>query len=57
MSENTYRPPDVTWTAQRKCAVWLQSCLLHGWKVEHLDRLESLWWKYHDRLGNLKEKP
>jgi hypothetical protein len=35
------------------CAEWLASCVRLGWKTSDLDRLEALWWKYHDAQGNL----
>lgn len=35
------------------CAKWLQCCLRVGWPKSSLDDLEQLWWRYHDRYGNL----
>ena len=35
------------------CAQWLGTCLDLGWPKSDLDFLEGLWWKYHDRRGNL----
>jgi len=35
------------------CAHWLVYCLSIGWQRDQLDMLEALWWKYHDRNGNL----
>lgn len=39
--------------ASLACAKWLQQCLSFGWPKSSLDDLEKLWWKYHDRFGNL----
>ena len=47
------RPSGLTTKAQKECCFWLTECLRLGWKKEQLDNLENLWWKYHDRLGNL----
>jgi hypothetical protein len=38
-----------------KCAYWLLYCLSIGWAKEELDELEKIWWRYHDRFGNLKK--
>ena len=35
------------------CGQWLAFCLSIGWRRDELDALESLWWKYHDRTGQL----
>lgn len=45
--------PEATARAIRGCAEWLHSCLSLGWPKSSLDELEALWWKYHDRYGNL----
>jgi hypothetical protein len=37
----------------KACAEWLQFCLSIGWCKDHLDELEALWWKYHDKNGKL----
>lgn len=39
--------------ALKNCARWLAFCRQIGWPQEDLDRLEGLWWKYHDENGNL----
>ena len=39
--------------AQRACAEWLAFCLKIGWAKSKLDKLEVLWWKYHDEQGKL----
>jgi hypothetical protein len=39
--------------AIQKCAEWLAYCLSIGWIKTDLDRLEYLWWKHHDRFGQL----
>jgi len=36
------------------CAEWLAYCLKIGWSRDDLDRLEEVWWEYHDEDGNLK---
>lgn len=38
------------------CGRWLAYCLSIGWDREDLDWLESLWWKYHDNLGRLRNQ-
>jgi hypothetical protein len=43
--------------ALQACANWLAYCLQIGWPRSDLDRLESLWWKYHDDNGNLLMGP
>lgn len=45
------QPP--TRDAVRECAEWLATCIRLGWRHEDLDRLEALWWKYHDANGKL----
>lgn len=41
--------------AERMCAEWLAACLRLGWRKTDLDRLETLWWKYHDlETGDVK---
>jgi hypothetical protein len=40
--------------ALKQCAKWLAYCLKIGWGKEQLDRLEAIWWRYHDENGNLK---
>ena len=39
--------------AVRRCAQWLAYCVEIGWSRNDLDFLESLWWKYHDKTGEL----
>lgn len=39
--------------AIRECGEWLAACRRLGWRLEDLDTLEALWWKYHDDHGNL----
>jgi len=39
--------------ATMKCAKWLAYCLKIGWRRDDLDRLEALWWQYHDENGGL----
>ena len=46
-------PPSATASALRKCARWLAYCLSIGWRRDHLDALEALWWKHHDNTGRL----
>ena len=36
------------------CAEWLAYCLKISWSRDDLDRLEEVWWEYHDEDGNLK---
>lgn len=43
--------------AVRACAEWLRVCLDLGWRTSDLDWLEALWWKYHDRTGQLTTGP
>jgi hypothetical protein len=42
--------------AIKECAEWLSYCLSIGWPKSSLDRLEALWWEYHDDYGRLKGK-
>jgi hypothetical protein len=39
--------------ASIKCFAWLDYCQQIGWAKESLDRLQALWWEYHDDDGNL----
>lgn len=39
------------------CANWLSYCLKIGWPKKDLDRLQALWWKYHDDDGRLLMGP
>src|SRR5688572_19047434 len=34
--------------ASLACARWLSYCLSIGWDRRLLDKLEALWWQYHD---------
>lgn len=43
--------------AIKACAAWMSHCLSIGWKREHLDALQALWWQWHDDDGNLLETP
>lgn len=47
--------PRRTIGATKKCAEWLATCLDLGWSRSSLDQLEWIWWKYHDRFGNLRK--
>ena len=49
------RPLNATNAAQNRCAMWLAFCVDDGASKDTLDELENLWWKHHDRLGNLKQ--
>lgn len=40
--------------AIEKCAEWLAYCHRIGWTRESLDRLEELWWEYHDERGEIR---
>jgi hypothetical protein len=42
--------------AHKSCAQWLQACLKLGWPKSSLDRLQRIWWKFHDVHGNLIER-
>lgn len=42
-----------TQKALRQCAEWLSYCLRIGWPKSSLAELEALWWKYHNRRGDL----
>jgi len=44
---------EITTGAVIACAHWLVACLRLGWRRSDLDWLEALWWKHHDRFGNL----
>jgi hypothetical protein len=35
------------------CARWLSYCLSIGWDRKDLDRLEQIWWEFHDERGRL----
>jgi hypothetical protein len=52
---NVYAQP--TQRAALDCAKWLSDCLRIGWSRSMLDRLESLWWQYHDYRGELRTSP
>lgn len=39
--------------AVKECAKWLAYCLSAGWRRSDLVDLESIWWRYHDKNGNL----
>lgn len=54
MSDEREEPTPRAWKA---CAEWLSTCLRLGWSREMLDDLEALWWRYHDRRGNLITGP
>ena len=47
------KPKPMT-RALNACAAWLAYCLSIGWSKSSLDKLEALWWEYHDEKGNLK---
>lgn len=40
--------------ALQKCLEWLAYCKAIGWPESTWDRLEALWWQYHDENGNLR---
>ena len=42
--------------AVKKCAAWLSYCLSIGWAKSDLDFLQALWWKYHDKNGDIVSK-
>jgi hypothetical protein len=44
-----------TQKAIRECAEWLSYCLRLGWKKSQLDRLEEIWWEFHDDNGKLRD--
>ena len=48
--------PERTLEGARSCAYWLTACLRLGWSRADLDRLEALWWEYHDETGTAVEK-
>ena len=35
------------------CAEWLEFCVRIGWDKATLDRLQEIWWQFHDDKGNL----
>jgi len=41
--------------ASMRCFEWLDYCLRIGWAKATLDRLQELWWEYHDDDGRLIE--
>ena len=43
-----------TLRARVACAHWLAACLKLGWSKASLDALEEIWWKHHDRTGQLR---
>lgn len=43
--------------AVRVCGEWLAACLRMGWDRKDLDRLEDLWWQWHDDEGRLLPEP
>ena len=47
----TYREP--TRKALEDCSRWLSFCLSIGWEKSALDRLQEIWWEYHDDKGRL----
>jgi hypothetical protein len=47
-------PAEPTMKARHQCAEWLHMCLQIGWPKSSLDRLEAIWWEFHDNLGRLK---
>lgn len=38
-----------------KCFQWLDYCLKIGWPKSSLERLQELWWEYHDDEGNIMD--
>ena len=48
---------EVSRQAQRDCNEWLVSCLRLGWRRQHLDALETLWWQHHNAYGDLERRP
>ena len=54
-TDNTELTVDPIPRAVAECAKWLQWCLRIGWPKSALDDLEKLWWKHHDRFGELKQ--
>lgn len=50
------RPPELrrqTTKALRECGEWLSECLRIGWPKSSLDRLQDIWWEFHDDHGRL----
>jgi hypothetical protein len=47
-------PSRPTTKAIRNCVEWLKFCLDIGWPKSSLDDLETIWWSYHDEMGQLK---
>jgi hypothetical protein len=43
-----------TYKAIKQCAEWLSFCFRIGWEKSQFDKLEKLWWKYHDCKGRLR---
>ena len=39
--------------ALEACSKWLSYCLSIGWEKSTLDRLQEIWWQYHDDQGRL----
>lgn len=39
--------------AIRECAEWLAFCLRIGWQRSDLNKLEEIWWQYHDEQGKI----
>lgn len=39
----------------RACAYWLAYCLKIGWKKADVDKLETIWWKYHPPIKTSEE--
>lgn len=37
------------------CARWLAYCIQIGWPAKDIERLEALWWEFHDDYGQLKQ--
>ncbi len=50
------KPKGVSWAACMQCDSWLAACAAHGWNKAGLALLERLWWKHHDKDGNLKPR-
>jgi hypothetical protein len=46
-------PVGMSLEASRACAHWLQTCLKIGWPRQSLDRLQRIWWTFHDARGKL----
>lgn len=38
------------------CANWLTYCLALGWPKKDLDRLQQIWWEWHDDYGRLTKE-